>query len=197
MKRSRPALALSLLLLCSAGCQSWENVLDENPVTKKAFWAGVVVGGVPVMVAAGPVTIPWAAASDECHSGALVFLPGIPTAILGGIALGLPTLILETLVRLPRRIYDHARGASYDSEACVPEACVPEACVPEGRNQDPRHPGSSKARSPRDLEGAPENGFSRAPAQRGGHLKDRVPVSRREGERLESEWPVPLPVKAE
>jgi len=120
MKRSA-LLPLAPLLLIStlSGCQGFEELLDESPVAEKAFYAGAVVGGAPAVVAFAPVTIPLAAASDSCHGGAAVLLPGIPTGLIGGVTLGLPVLLLETIVRLPGRLWDRATGRGLE-RGCQP-----------------------------------------------------------------------------
>jgi hypothetical protein len=117
MKRSPLAALAPLLLVCTlSGCQleTWEDVLDENPVTEKAFWGGVVLGAGPPILALSPVTIPLAAVTEGREGVAFLLFPGFPTGILGGFTLALPTLVVETIARLPARIWEHARGKQDD-----------------------------------------------------------------------------------
>lgn len=113
----RPALtALAPLVLASllAGCSSWEEVLQDNPLSEKAFVAGAVIGGAPAVTACAPITLPLAMSNNGREGIFYVLLPGIPTAVVGGVALGLPTLIVESVLRLPGRIWRHARGEGCD-----------------------------------------------------------------------------------
>tara|TARA_R110002072_G_scaffold57811_1_gene148244 strand:- start:664 stop:1137 length:474 start_codon:yes stop_codon:yes gene_type:complete len=134
MKRSALAVLAPLLLCSLAGCQleTWEGVIDENPATERVFWAGAVVGGVPAMIAASPVTIPLCLTGDSGYSALFLFFPGVPTGLVGGIALGLPVLVLETIVRFPRRLWEHATGASERADPLLLEGPRPEpALTPE------------------------------------------------------------------
>lgn len=106
MKRTPPLallLPLVLLLLPLTGCQTYFEALEDNPVSTRIFWGGAVVGAVPGVVAGAPITLPltWAGAGD-CH-GLLPFLPGFPTGFVTGVALSLPPLLVESLLRLPFR----------------------------------------------------------------------------------------------
>jgi len=97
-----------------AGCSSWEDVLQDNPLSEKAFVAGAVIGGAPAVTACAPITLPLAMSNNGREGIFYVLLPGIPTAVVGGVALGLPTLIVESVLRLPGRIWRHARGEGCD-----------------------------------------------------------------------------------
>ncbi len=117
MKRSPLLVLAPLVFVCTlSGCSAWEGILEENPVTEKAFWAGAAVGGVPVMVAFSPITLPLAFATEGREAFAPLIIPGLPTGLVGGVALGLPVLILETIVRLPYRLWKHATGRALERD---------------------------------------------------------------------------------
>lgn len=117
----RPALALlAPLLLVSTltGCTTLDQVFEANPVTEKAVWAGAIAGGTPALVAFAPITFPLSLATDGGRAEVAMIVPALPTAFVGAVAFGLPTLILETIFRFPGRVWDHA-FADHPADAAV------------------------------------------------------------------------------
>lgn len=109
MKRSALLALSALVLTCTlSGCQGVEDVLDETSATETAFWTGAAIGAVPGLVAFAPVSIPLALSSSGDDRVLYLLAPGLPTGLVGGVALGLPVLALESIVRLPGRLWDYA-----------------------------------------------------------------------------------------
>ena len=97
---ARPALLL-LLVLAFPGC-AIDKLMKHFPVTSGAAIVGGVVTGGPVLLACLPVTIPIGLASGE----ELVWVaPGVPPAIVGAVAFGLPVILVESIVWIPRLLF--------------------------------------------------------------------------------------------
>ena len=94
-RRPRRALIAAALLL-SSGC-GYAEVLEDYPVSEAVFMGTGLLAGLPVAVAAAPVTVPLAQGGG-CKGLAIVAGPGLAIGGLAGGLVSLPVLICESVL---------------------------------------------------------------------------------------------------
>lgn len=110
------ALVAAASLFMSQGCMSLAETMGRSGdgVAAKLVQGGFLVGaalGVPVAVAAAPLTLPLAALSNDGHGGVgIVLAPAIATGAVVGAAFGIPGLLVEAPVWLAEAIDGALQG---------------------------------------------------------------------------------------